>query len=185
MKPYLIPWLLALTLAGCKKNEVDALPKATQEGKGTMGCLVNGKAWKPYGAPQFGSANPYAVYWRLRDNRRQVSLTLFFTRQADDRPSSMDFYVPNVSGLGTITLDQPADPIITSANPAYAYYSISNIYPNPAYLTGPTATGNLTLTRFDTVARVVSGNFAFTGRAADGTTVQVTDGRFDMCLERR
>ncbi|WP_345073973.1 hypothetical protein [Hymenobacter fastidiosus] len=37
-----------LSAAACKKEtEVDALPKATQEGKHTFGCLVDGKAFVP------------------------------------------------------------------------------------------------------------------------------------------
>lgn len=121
MKTYAIPWLL-LTLAACKKDEVDALPNTNQEGKNTMGCLVNGKAWKPYEAVQLGGGNPYAVYWCLRDNGRQVFLTMFFDRDSgsDKKPSSVYIYVPNVSGTSTITLDQLADPSRASANPAYA-----------------------------------------------------------------
>lgn len=185
MKSYfpLLAALSLLTTTACEKDEVDALPKATQEGKNQMGCLVNGKAWKPYAAIQFSGTDPFAVYWRVGNGR--VRLTMLFSRQSEQDPSDIYFYVPSISGAGTFDLDQAADPVRTSSNPAYAFYSVSNIYPNPTYLTGPTATGQLTITRFDTTARIVSGTFNFTGRVADGGTVEVSKGRFDMRLERR
>ena len=43
--------LLLASCDGCKKDdpkpktELEKLPPATQEGKDTFGCLVNGKAW--------------------------------------------------------------------------------------------------------------------------------------------
>lgn len=48
------------------------------------------------------------------------------------------------------------------------------------FLTGPTATGSLTVTRFDTVARVVSGTFDLTVQEETSPeTHQLTQGRFD------
>ena len=44
-----LKWLLLLPLAGillsasCKKDRLDQLPPATQDGRRTFGCLVNGK----------------------------------------------------------------------------------------------------------------------------------------------
>ncbi|RSK37186.1 hypothetical protein [Hymenobacter metallilatus] len=186
MRLYPIPWLLLLTLAACKKDEVDALPKATQDGRGTMGCLVEGKAWTPYIAPQLGGGSPYVAYYRYRTSPG-VALTMLFTRNARDKTpaSSIYFFLPNTVGPGSVALDQPADPIRASFNPAYANYSDYKTGLQVDYLTGPTAPGTLTLTRFDTVARVASGTFSFTARALDGSTVQVTDGRFDVRLEKR
>ncbi|MBD3748438.1 MAG: hypothetical protein IE931_02980 [Sphingobacteriales bacterium] len=41
----------------CKKDQtgIDALPPATQEGKETFGCLVNGEAFTPKGSNLGGS----------------------------------------------------------------------------------------------------------------------------------
>lgn len=52
-------WLLLIALCGlftaCKKTVtpiptpiVEQLPPATQEGKNTFGCLINGNVWVPY-----------------------------------------------------------------------------------------------------------------------------------------
>jgi hypothetical protein len=46
---------LILISSSCKKEKTgtDGLPAATQEGKNTFGCLVNGNVFvaKPYGSP--------------------------------------------------------------------------------------------------------------------------------------
>ncbi|GAB3304168.1 hypothetical protein GCM10027348_32750 [Hymenobacter tenuis] len=175
-----------LALSSCEKEGVDALPEATQEGKNKMGCLVDGKAWKPYEAPQLGAKDPFTVYWSLRD-QGHVALTLSFSRDSQPKliASGIYFYVPNIKGPSTITLDQPGTPSQTSANPAYGNFINHDATPDLYYLTGPTATGQLTITRFDTTARIVSGTFAFTGRTDEGSTVQVSEGRFDMQMERR
>ncbi|AII51801.1 DUF6252 family protein [Hymenobacter sp. APR13] len=185
MKPAftLLTLLLVFLSASCKKEEVDALPKATQEGKNTMGCLVNGKAWKPYEAPKLGAGDPFNVYWRVGNGR--IRLTMFFDRQTDGDASAIYIYVPDISSPGLIELNQPANPMLTSANPSYGSYIDTQSAPDITYLTGPTAIGQLNITRFDTTARIVSGTFNFTGRAANGSAVQVTEGRFDMRLERR
>ncbi|HEX8350348.1 MAG TPA: hypothetical protein VF598_10330 [Hymenobacter sp.] len=52
------------------------------------------------------------------------------------------------------------------------------------FYTGPDAVGGVTITRFDTVAHVVSGTFDLTVQEENGTeTHQLTDGRFDLTLD--
>ncbi|OGX86509.1 hypothetical protein [Hymenobacter glacialis] len=181
---------LALTLSSCEKEGVDALPKATQKGLNKMGCLVDGKAWLPYRDPvqQGGNRPPMVAYWQRREQGR-VSLTMLFMRNTRPKRfgSLVYLFVRDITGPSTLALDQPANPQLTSANPAYGAFINTDETPDLDYLTGPTATGHLTITRFDTTARVASGTFAFTGRADDnsGRTVQVSEGRFDVQLERR
>lgn len=188
MKPTfsLLALLLVFLSAACKKEEVDTLPKATQDGRGTMGCLVDGKAWTPYVSPRLGGGSLFIAYWRTGAGSHP-SLTMFFNRDTqDDRPaSSIYFFTPNVTGPNSVALDQLANPMLASANPAYANFTDSKTGLEVYHITGPTATGQLTLTRFDTVARIASGTFHFQGRATNGTLVSVTDGRFDVRLERR
>ncbi|TGE17604.1 hypothetical protein [Hymenobacter elongatus] len=45
--PLFLTTLTLLSVVACKKEEADALPKATQEGQHTFGCLVDGKAFVP------------------------------------------------------------------------------------------------------------------------------------------
>ena len=182
--------LLALlpALSSCDKEGVDALPKATQKGLNTMGCLLDGTAWLPYrnAARQGGTLPPMVAYWRRHDQGR-ISLTMLFMRDREPQrfASSISFYAPTITGPVTLALNQLARPSATSANPAYGLFSNEDETPDLDYLTGPAATGELVITRFDTIARVASGTFSFTGRADDGRTVAVSQGRFDVQLERR
>ncbi len=56
----------------CKKeqNGLDALPLATQEGKGTFGCLVNGEAFTPKGS-SFGGPILSSYYQYLNSQTAQ------------------------------------------------------------------------------------------------------------------
>ena len=59
----------------------------------------------------------------------------------------------------------------------FSFYKPS---PDRELFTGPDTPGRIVVTRFDTVARVVSGTVEFTARHdADGTLVRVSEGRFD------
>lgn len=58
----------------------------------------------------------------------------------------------------------------------YATYELNGIYEAQEQ-----ATGELTITRFDLKARIVSGRFHFIGIDSEtGRQVHVTDGRFDV-----
>lgn len=187
MKPlYLLPAVLLLA-AGCKKDPIKALPKATQEGKNTMGCLVDGKAWTPKGSDGGlvgGSAvPPISAQWRRqRRNGLGGQLTLDFRRRSkEETKSDVRFFVPKLTQPASIALDQNANPYLGGTNPAYGLYTFYDNLSDPDYRTGPDASGTLTITRFDTVACIASGTFSFTARdAASGQTVQVTEGRFDV-----
>ncbi|UOQ52052.1 DUF6252 family protein [Hymenobacter cellulosivorans] len=88
--------------------------------------------------------------------------------------------MPDLRSASTFVLDQPANPQLASSNPAYGSFTFAKPSPEQVLLTGPSATGQLVITRFDSVARVVAGTFEFTAHeASGGATVRVTEGRFD------
>ncbi|RAK63196.1 hypothetical protein [Hymenobacter edaphi] len=178
---------MLLGATGCKKDPLKTLPKATQEGKNTMGCLVDGKAWTPQGSSGCltgcGAVEPIFARWRrLRTNGLGGGFTLSFDRiKKDETQSYLSFFAPRLVQASTVALDQAADPFLNGSNPAYGRYIHYSSLPYPDYRTGPDASGTLILTRFDTVACIAAGTFSFTGRhAASGQTVQVTEGRFDV-----
>ena len=185
----LYPLALSLLLSSCEKTGVNALPEATQTGRNTMGCLLDGTPWLPYrNAALPGSISlrpPVLAYWRVHD-RGRVSLDLYFSR--DRQPgryiSSVSLYAPAVTGPATLALNQRRR---TVPEPPNGSFSNADETPDLTYFTGPAATGELVITCFDTTARVVSGTFAFTGLADDasGRTVALSQGRFDVKLERR
>ncbi|MDU0371988.1 lipoprotein [Hymenobacter endophyticus] len=187
MKRIVFPALLLTALTGCMKEAAlptPQLPAATQTGQQTAGCRVDGQLWVPAGGGLF-APNPISVTLRRDGTRRHLSVLLDRNPATDDglpNPNTLiQLYVPNVSGPGVFALDQPADPRLTNSNPAYAAFWYTAPSPDQLLITGPTATGQLTITRLDTVARVVAGTFQFRSREQAGpATVHVTDGRFDL-----
>ena len=163
--------LLWLPLAvGCKKNEIDALPPATQTGANTFGCLVNGKAWVPSGKGLFSDKPLEGGYFGKEFN-------LWIQATGKDG-SGLDLWVRNAVRVDEYDLKyttgiQPN--VIFPKNYAYYYQS------GTGYVTTPQYVGKITITRTDTVQGVLSGTFEFTcHNPKTGQTVSVTDGRFDL-----
>ena len=95
MKPFLRIVLLTLAIGGCKKKEVDALPKATQSGQNTFGGLVDGKTFVPL-PPQginFSKREPLEASIYRTDLLVSASGNGF-----------VDFALRNASQLGTCLL---------------------------------------------------------------------------------
>ena len=77
-------------------------------------------------------------------------------------------------GIGKYDLGFPPD---TCAQAIYTNSRSSKLYPSDGQ-----RNSELEITRYDSVARVLSGRFHFTGVDSDNDTVRVTDGRFDLKL---
>ena len=155
---------VALAAASCKKEtEADALPKATQAGLHTFGCLVDGKA--------FGPTPPQGIN---SVRREPLEASIYLT----------DLFV-SASGEGYVYFAlrgafQPGTyPLGETRTGSYGLYQVSA----GNYDTNATHTGTVTLTRIDTVARIAAGTFQFTAfNHRNGQTVTVTEGRFDVRL---
>jgi hypothetical protein len=185
---YLLKHLLLaaglLATVGCKKDptELDRLPEATREGKGTAGFLLDGKAWLPLVSDQTGAP---AVNGSWRRTRRGQELTLSFTRTGRQEHGGATFFVPDIRQPGTFSLQQEPDIIRGGPHVAFGEYFSSRPSPGFIYYTGPDAPGELIITRFDTVQNVVSGTFEMSLREDGGSaTLSVTHGRFDLHFSR-
>lgn len=103
---------------------------------------------------------------------------------SDDDPynqTSINMYVPDIRKPGTVTFEQTANPTLTTSNPAYATFIKNKPDPDEVLITGPAYPGQLTITRLDTVARIVAGTYEFKAKQLGGAvTVSVTEGRFDL-----
>jgi hypothetical protein len=163
-------------ITSCKKS-VDPLPSETATGANTFGCKINGVAYIPSGGdPSSGiypiSGGPYA------DPVGNRGLYI----QTISGKQDLDLYLKNATDTGMYLLNKTATPLhISVLSESYACYGetglgISNNY----FVTNPTSTGIIKITRFDRTARIVAGTFSFTAyNAITKTTVVVTDGRFD------
>ncbi len=168
----LLPLCLLLAFS-CKKKDVapiDQLPAATQEGKMTMGCLVNGKAWTPKGnngtlrlgfiyEPGYANGSFSLGAYRLLSDTDQEFLTIGGSNLNSQREFSLDGSDVSLASYMRLT-----------AGGVCFYYRESEVYRE----------GKLVITRLDVPNHIIAGTFEFTLARPGCDTIRVTDGRFDM-----
>ncbi len=163
-------------LPGCKKTKpaVDQLPPTTQTGAHTLGCLVNGKVFKPKGdlftGPILSCAYQYiegGYSFQLKAKQDigngLLSIGIFTDSLVISQGVIIKLYGPFVKGK--------------SFGLHGKYISGSS---GSLYYTQSSGTGELHITKFDEINRIVSGTFWFDATNSDGEKVQVREGRFDM-----
>lgn len=190
LKPLLARLLslaLLLTLMGssCEKEELsplEQLPAATQEGKNTFGCLVNGQVFVPTGQLGFGIP-PYSWYYQqLTQDYNPVKGYMFRVSASDWKGQNK----PSI-GLGTYSLELKEGTVYPLGEPSVvgkAYGEYTKIAPVGLenYSIVSPLTGEMRITKFDKQKRIVSGTFWFDAVNAAGEKVEVREGRFDMGL---
>lgn len=175
------PLGILLALAGCKKDSPEAgLPPATQEGKNTGGCLINGQAFvaKSYGgdilsppikAMEGGFYFDSLYYLSLNGqlNGQGVSVTLFLRRPK-----------PGAFLLNRNTQFYPQGVSLYVLN--HATYSVED-NSHEVYVTNARHTGRVDFTRADKSGSLSAGTFSFTAASnKDSTkTITIANGRFD------
>ncbi|WP_345235892.1 DUF6252 family protein [Hymenobacter saemangeumensis] len=182
MKTKLPLYLALLLLTQCSKckddptpaDQLRLLPPATQTGRNTFGCLVNGQAYTPQG--NNGQSNNVCLY---DPGPNGANLSIRTYRSVDGSRTSITVNALYITGAGTYSLDLP-----TTAGTAY-FNDRNRPSPCNEYWHGGTLTyskGNLTLTRVDEQAGIISGTFEFTLAQPGCDTIKVTQGRFDYQL---
>ena len=170
--------LLFLLLSECKKNELDALPPLTQEGKNTFGCLINGKAYVPEGGGGFSQIK--AVDGGYQGIRWKDIKHCIWVRTYNKDGSGMDLWIRNVEQKGDYELnfDTGVSPtVILPYN--YGYYFTSSI----DYITTSQYSGKVHVTKADTITGIIAGTFEFICYSpAIKEKISVTNGRFDIQL---
>ena len=160
--------LMALAVNGCKKSkdpEPDnpyGLPNATQEGKNIFACRVNGENW--IAEKKFS----YSIEVVWKD-------TFMVIRGI--KTSDMYMIILNnehITKNKTYSLDDTLK--------CYADFSSteSNCFNSDGSRSAKSYEGELTLTKVDTVNRILSGTFWFNILTDYCDTMKVTDGRFDI-----
>jgi hypothetical protein len=178
MKRILIYLSFLLLFISCRKNNSDGIkfPLETQNGLNTFGCYIDGNAFIP-STTLFGNVRPINVYYT--PGPTQYYKAGFLSVQGIDARYSLDFAgdiliqkLP-VSGIG----EYPLTHVFNCAN-AYdcdggGYY---NAKEGKTYFI---ESGKLTITRLDTLNKILSGKFYFTAKDTLGNKKEVKGGVFD------
>ncbi|MGG7035640.1 MAG: hypothetical protein ACI7YS_10680 [Flavobacterium sp.] len=174
MKNLLLILITSFTLSCCEKDnqskpiaEIDKLPPATQIGANTVGCLLDGKAFKP--GSYNNSTNCFYQY---------VSGEYFFILGFGNEDAKFNL---TALAIGTrkreINKGEIYDLLEYEDGNAYGRYSYNAVTPTA---TSHNYTGKLTITKLDRVNGIVSGTFWFDVEDQEGVVHRIRDGRFDM-----
>ncbi|OAQ38969.1 hypothetical protein A5893_13100 [Pedobacter psychrophilus] len=174
-------WLLALSfllITGmqCKKENTDTpgLPAATQEGKNTLGFLLNGEAWTPKGLK--GSKANLSISYDPTFKNGVLSVSAFRYLNSDDDTS---FALGIVDSLSTKNIPYRFE--VKNKSLGSLNFSDKNFCDYLHVDTTIYQKGYLLISKLDKTQRIVSGSFEVTIYNEDcGDTIKITQGRFDM-----
>jgi len=173
MKIPIIPSLIALLLLSgiaCRKHRMDnnGLPPATQEGKNTLGFLLNGKPWTPKGYN--GTSNLNITY---DPTYQGGSITIAAYRiMSDNDRQFISFSVDSIQK--PINIEKPDHELgfYFAIKNLCEYNSVDSIYWD----------GKLEITKLDKDQGIISGRFDAILYKPSCDTIRITDGRFDLSL---
>lgn len=156
-------------------NTAEKLPPITQEGNNTFGCLIDGKLFHP-GTTLNGNVRPLTFSYFRFDTDRHKAGSLYIqgidARYSLPIAGRLAIQKKEVFSAGTFQLkSQECSP--TSHCDLIFYYNSDE---NTNYIA---TSGELIITRFDTVHNIVSGTFEFEAESGEGEKIKVTSGRFD------
>ena len=146
------------------------LPPITQTGANTFGCLVNGRVWLPHQDHPNGSPNLESEYYK-------GYFTVTVLNNTDEGGAQyVTWAYKSIYRLGTYYFKSAPG----GGAPGAIY---SNFLTNCQYYTNDQDSLNnyVTITRLDSVNRIISGNFSlyFLPSAGGCDTIKITSGRFD------
>ncbi len=164
---------ILLISASCKKEKTGlaALPAATQEGKNTFGCLIDGNVF--VAQTHLFNKSPVTCEYGYIDS--DISKGHFFQASGlDDKSNPDKFFSVKIFTSKIDIKEGTTYPFQNQKdNGAFAEYII-NIYNKYTSLSG-----ELTITKFDEINHIASGTFWFDAQNDKGEKVEVREGRFD------
>ncbi|MBD2723076.1 hypothetical protein [Hymenobacter armeniacus] len=155
------------------KDPLTLLPPETKTGARTFGCLVNGKA---YVAPFTTSANGD---WQST-TKLAIGSTTRLNGEAGGEMSTiliaLNGALQSNQTFAIISSATPFPIFTPGVNQFYSHVAALPCVYDGDYFT----TGKVELVKFDPVARIAAGRFAFTLYKPGCDSVRVTNGRFDV-----
>ena len=175
----------ALLAASCTKDDPEAdLPPATQEGKNTAGCLINGEVFTANG---FGSG-PGRVAGIAGGFAEDSLYQLRLNGKAGGKEYSISVFIASfprtgkpLAGSYSLNKNTPYSPPELPWRCQNHATVTPNDYSGELYGTTSAYTGQVQISRADVLHNIASGTFEFTAvNNLDPTkTLRVTSGRFD------
>ncbi len=177
MKKLLTAFLIltVFCFSKCKKDRPDSngLPAATQEGKNTLGFLLNGQPWKPEG---FSGVGNLSIDYDQGINNGTLGIIAYRTLSSSDKTQfglgitdSVNF--KNAPFTLNVKKKSLANFLYSTKNYCDIVHSDTTIYED----------GSITITKLDRVNRIISGTFqGLLYKQLCGDTMKITQGRFDM-----
>lgn len=169
--PLLLLFSLLLFSSRCKKQNTEPeLPPETTTGAMTFGCRVNGKVFVPKGSIDGPGITSQYIYLGTGQGGGWF-LNLNGANRIDE---------PRV------TIGIETDSLFIEEGKTYSLKSLkgfasarvlSDIIP---YRMSANDVGELVVTKHNTNQRILSGRFSFTVSHSNGTTLNITEGRFDV-----
>lgn len=169
---YISLLFLVAILSSCEDEPIqpiDMLPPATNEGKNTFGCLIDGEAFIPNyvggGAGANATYNSFSHRFAAGGSMEDKNGVL----------KRVGFLVFLDSGIGTYIMDD-----IGNEQSIYNNYDPAN---NCGFFDGdPENPGTVVITRLDTANYIISGVFRMDviSEHCPDKVIHITEGRFDM-----
>ena len=158
------------------QDPIEQLPKATQTGANTVGCLVNGEAFLPKGGGLAGNKN---CFYQYVDGGYHFKMG--FSDFSGDTSYSVVVGTQNASIEEGETYLLNSQPFFTNnIDGRGGGHSISGPSGFEKYTTTSEVTGEMRITKLDFENHIVSGTFWFDAVNEDGEVVEIREGRFDM-----
>jgi hypothetical protein len=162
--------------SACRKHKLDnnSLPPATQEGKNTLGFLLNGKPWTPKGFN--GNPNMSLYYDTTYRNGTFNIYCYYLPNKGSGYRQSFSIAADSVQNIGKIIFGEKDLSVVFRDN-----FDYSCDY--ESYDSTVIAYGYCSVTKMDKVNGIFSGTFNFTMIKSGCDTIKITAGRFDMKLQ--
>jgi hypothetical protein len=164
--------MLTLLIARCKQDPIDPLPPATQEGRSTIGCYIDGTVWRPYS----NDILKQSTVARYLAKEKTLFIGGFNNSQSRGFAIALSDYTGQT---GTYMLDSLCEdlPRVCANVGVFSFSpSLSN---SDSYYTSKPHTGTVIITKH--TPDFVSGTFSFEAQnRKTGKVARITEGRFDM-----
>jgi hypothetical protein len=164
---------------------LEGLPCATETGKNTFGCYINGAAWvADIGVNIFDPTlhKIQADYDEIGHGADNDSYLSFGGRRTNDTTSGfMQFYIRPLTQIGEIN---NANTVRVDGSALILKTDKGNVLSTLSFKLDTLLDYKFEITHLDTVKNIVAGRFSFIGITPSKDTVKVTEGRFDVIYDQ-